>query len=79
MQVGVIGRCSVRTRARAAPQSAICIPGAGASAGAPGSRGGPNSMHPAEEAGVNVRLLEAAGCGAAVLSESGPRCQNCSM
>lgn len=31
-----------------------------------------NSMHPAEVAGVNVRLLEAAGCGAAVLSEFRP-------
>jgi spore maturation protein CgeB len=31
-----------------------------------------NTMHPAEVAGVNVRLLEAAGCGAAVLSEFRP-------
>jgi spore maturation protein CgeB len=28
-----------------------------------------NTMHPAEMAGVNVRLFEAAGCGAAVLTE----------
>lgn len=31
-----------------------------------------NTMHPAEEAGVNARLFEAAGCGAAVLSEFRP-------
>jgi spore maturation protein CgeB len=31
-----------------------------------------NTMHPAEEAGVNSRLFEAAGCGAAVLSEFRP-------
>jgi len=31
-----------------------------------------NSMHPAEVAGVNARLLEAAGCGAAVLTEFRP-------
>jgi spore maturation protein CgeB len=31
-----------------------------------------NSMHPAEVAGVNVRLFEAAGCGAAVLTEFRP-------
>lgn len=29
-----------------------------------------NTMHPAEIAGVNLRLFEAAGCGAAVLTES---------
>ena len=29
-----------------------------------------NTMHPAEVAGVNLRLFEAAGCGAAVLTES---------
>ena len=28
-----------------------------------------NTMHPAEVSGVNVRLFEAAGCGAAVLTE----------
>jgi spore maturation protein CgeB len=28
-----------------------------------------NTMHPAEEAGVNSRVFEAAGCGAAILSE----------
>lgn len=31
-----------------------------------------NTMHPAEMAGVNVRLFEAAGCGAAVLTELRP-------
>lgn len=31
-----------------------------------------NTMHPAEIAGVNVRLFEAAGCGAAVLTEFRP-------
>jgi spore maturation protein CgeB len=31
-----------------------------------------NTMHPAEISGVNVRLFEAAGCGAAVLSEFRP-------
>ena len=31
-----------------------------------------NTMHPAEIAGVNSRLLEAAGCGAAVLTEFRP-------
>ncbi len=31
-----------------------------------------NTMHPAEEAGVNARLFEAAGSGAAVLSEFRP-------
>lgn len=31
-----------------------------------------NTMHPAEVAGVNSRLFEAAGCGAAVLSEFRP-------
>jgi spore maturation protein CgeB len=31
-----------------------------------------NTMHPAEIAGVNLRLFEAAGCGAAVLTEFRP-------
>ena len=31
-----------------------------------------NTMHPAEVAGVNSRLFEAAGCGAAVLTEFRP-------
>ncbi len=31
-----------------------------------------NTMHPGEVAGVNVRLFEAAGCGAAVLTEFRP-------
>jgi spore maturation protein CgeB len=31
-----------------------------------------NSMHPAEIVGVNLRLFEAAGCGAAVLTEFRP-------
>ncbi len=31
-----------------------------------------NTMHPAEITGVNVRLFEAAGCGAAVLTEFRP-------
>ncbi len=31
-----------------------------------------NTMHPAEVSGVNVRLFEAAGCGAAVLTEFRP-------
>jgi spore maturation protein CgeB len=31
-----------------------------------------NNLHPAEVAGVNLRLFEAAGCGAAVLSEYRP-------
>jgi spore maturation protein CgeB len=31
-----------------------------------------NTMHPAEVAGVNVRLFEATGCGAAVLTEFRP-------
>ena len=31
-----------------------------------------NTMHPAEVAGVNARLFEAAGCGAAVLTEFRP-------
>jgi spore maturation protein CgeB len=31
-----------------------------------------NNLHPAEVAGVNARLFEAAGCGAAVLAESRP-------
>jgi spore maturation protein CgeB len=31
-----------------------------------------NTMHPAEVSGVNARLFEAAGCGAAVLSEFRP-------
>jgi spore maturation protein CgeB len=31
-----------------------------------------NTMHPAEVTGVNVRLFEAAGCGAAVLTEFRP-------
>jgi spore maturation protein CgeB len=31
-----------------------------------------NTMHPAEISGVNVRLFEAAGCGAAVLTEFRP-------
>jgi len=31
-----------------------------------------NTMYPAEIAGVNLRLFEAAGCGAAVLTESRP-------
>ena len=31
-----------------------------------------NTMHPAEVSGVNARLFEAAGCGAAVLTEFRP-------
>jgi spore maturation protein CgeB len=31
-----------------------------------------NTLHPAELAGVNARLFEAAGCGAAVLTEFRP-------
>ena len=34
-----------------------------------------NTMHPAEVSGVNVRLFEAAGCGAAVLTEYRPTLQ----
>ena len=42
----------------------------------PGSSGSAagvlNTMHPSEVSGVNARLFEAAGCGAAVLTEFRP-------
>jgi spore maturation protein CgeB len=36
-----------------------------------------NNLHPSELAGVNARLFEAAGCGAAVLCEARPTLQDC--